>query len=443
MRGRKILLLSIGLNVMLAAGWYFAVKSETAKALASKSAPATGSVSNRIHFVPLYHRQFFSWSEIESDDYQKYITNLRDIGCPEQTIRDIIVADVNQLYARKSATGDPTEEQRDALEAEQRGLLAGLLGPDWKTADLQPYQPPVPLPLDGPVLGLLPDKTKDAVQGIAARAQAKLEAYERSQHQAQQKLDPAELVKIEQTERAELANILTPQQLEEFLLRYSATAAAWRDQLSQLNFFNADADEFRNLFHATDGIDQQIRLLGDKSDPAVQQQLLALLQQRETSIKNALPPQRYAEYVKLQDPAYQAALEQAQAVDGSAQTVDALYKINQEAAVQQAIVEANSNLTDIQRKIELKQIELALLQAQAQATGQTATEPPPPSPIATVATRPHTIQAGESLWSMARNYATKISDIQIVNPGVDFSKLKPGDTIKLPIIEPPPPMPSQ
>jgi len=38
-------------------------------------------------------RQFFSWQQLESPDYQTYVANLRDIGCPEQTIRDIIIAD--------------------------------------------------------------------------------------------------------------------------------------------------------------------------------------------------------------------------------------------------------------------------------------------------------------------------------------------------------------
>src|SRR5690349_16842132 len=41
----------------------------------------------------------FLWSEIESPDYRRYIANLRSISCPEQTIRDIIVADVHNLYA--------------------------------------------------------------------------------------------------------------------------------------------------------------------------------------------------------------------------------------------------------------------------------------------------------------------------------------------------------
>src|SRR5262245_10847191 len=35
----------------------------------------------------------FHWRTIESEDYRKYIANLRAIGCPEETIRDIIVAE--------------------------------------------------------------------------------------------------------------------------------------------------------------------------------------------------------------------------------------------------------------------------------------------------------------------------------------------------------------
>jgi hypothetical protein len=39
---------------------------------------------------------------LESTDYRTYVRNLRAIGCPEQTIRDIITADVDaNLYADK------------------------------------------------------------------------------------------------------------------------------------------------------------------------------------------------------------------------------------------------------------------------------------------------------------------------------------------------------
>src|SRR5262249_41739676 len=40
-----------------------------------------------------------SWQQLESEDYRTYIERLRSIGCPEQTIRDIIIADVDKLMA--------------------------------------------------------------------------------------------------------------------------------------------------------------------------------------------------------------------------------------------------------------------------------------------------------------------------------------------------------
>ena len=40
----------------------------------------------------------FDWRQVESSDYRTYIQNLRAIGCPEKTIQDIVVADVNALF---------------------------------------------------------------------------------------------------------------------------------------------------------------------------------------------------------------------------------------------------------------------------------------------------------------------------------------------------------
>lgn len=45
----------------------------------------------------------FQWIQIESSDYRQYAANLRAIGCPEQTLREIILADIQDLYAAKRA----------------------------------------------------------------------------------------------------------------------------------------------------------------------------------------------------------------------------------------------------------------------------------------------------------------------------------------------------
>jgi hypothetical protein len=41
----------------------------------------------------------FHWVQIEAADYQVYLANLRGIGCPESTVRDILIADVNDLFS--------------------------------------------------------------------------------------------------------------------------------------------------------------------------------------------------------------------------------------------------------------------------------------------------------------------------------------------------------
>src|SRR5213593_3374758 len=44
-----------------------------------------------------------NWAAIESTNYLVYINNLRAFGCPEETVRDIILTDVAKSYARRRA----------------------------------------------------------------------------------------------------------------------------------------------------------------------------------------------------------------------------------------------------------------------------------------------------------------------------------------------------
>jgi hypothetical protein len=63
----------------------------------------------------------FRWSQIESEDYPAYITNLRTIGCPEKTIRDIILADLEKLYQSRLEASRQTNNAQFWNTAEQRG----------------------------------------------------------------------------------------------------------------------------------------------------------------------------------------------------------------------------------------------------------------------------------------------------------------------------------
>ncbi|HZR16495.1 MAG TPA: hypothetical protein VFE51_04145 [Verrucomicrobiae bacterium] len=58
----------------------------------------TGRRSNPESTTPSAAKDF-SWAQLESSDYLTFIDNLRRIGCPEQTIREIVSADLDDLYA--------------------------------------------------------------------------------------------------------------------------------------------------------------------------------------------------------------------------------------------------------------------------------------------------------------------------------------------------------
>src|SRR5687767_9496416 len=91
------------------------------------------------------------WRMVESENYKQYIANLRAIGCPEETIRDIIIADVNKLFESRSKEMFPATnrfeywkggnfftslldegkmKKQETLNAEKRALLKELLGVD-------------------------------------------------------------------------------------------------------------------------------------------------------------------------------------------------------------------------------------------------------------------------------------------------------------------------
>lgn len=46
----------------------------------------------------------FCWSQLDSTDYHVYVKNLRNIGCPEPTIRAIVAADVHAAYQSRGET---------------------------------------------------------------------------------------------------------------------------------------------------------------------------------------------------------------------------------------------------------------------------------------------------------------------------------------------------
>jgi hypothetical protein len=43
----------------------------------------------------------FSWSDLQTDDLKEFVRRLRAVNCPEPTVQDLVLAEVNRRYAKK------------------------------------------------------------------------------------------------------------------------------------------------------------------------------------------------------------------------------------------------------------------------------------------------------------------------------------------------------
>jgi hypothetical protein len=147
-------------------------------------APTPGSAA-------MTNQPAFHWREVESADYRAYIANLRRIGCPEQTLRDIILADVNKLYApryaalagrapelawwgkfdKKHALRPELATQLRALNEEKKGVLQRLLGP-LTGAELASLETGAASVREQNTLAFLPEAKQSTVHDLVSRYQA-------------------------------------------------------------------------------------------------------------------------------------------------------------------------------------------------------------------------------------------------------------------------------
>ncbi len=187
----------------------------------------------------------FHWSQIEAPEYPTYIANLRQFDCPERTIQNIIIADVSKTYEARAADLENTEGERfwvsgstllqrqrerlarqRALEEERLRLLQQLLAID-------PFADPR---VTGRGRELVDGHSMERLLFYSHLAPAKRAAAERLMMRSQTQGEflqgaarragfghDEETARRQREERdAELAKLLTPEELTELRNRVAA-----------------------------------------------------------------------------------------------------------------------------------------------------------------------------------------------------------------------------
>lgn len=264
----------------------------------------------------------FKWAQLESEDYRTYIQRLRAIGCPEQTIRDIVIADLDKLlsprlqsiYGRRKELKywHPEEEElannqnhqdwtrkEKAIDREKREVIKELLGFDlirerMKQKGQEDYYERR--------LSFLPDEKRDQLRQILDKFDEQEQRLREKEWDTGETLSAADLAAIKQMQaqkQEEITKTLSPTEREQFDLWLSPTANSVRHSIYGMD---ASEEEFQAIYKVRKAFDAQWAD-ADSSlmDNATRQQMEQARKDMEKQIQQALGDKRFAEYKRGED----------------------------------------------------------------------------------------------------------------------------------------------
>jgi hypothetical protein len=377
MKLRLILIFSVCVNLALAGAYFMnrrAVPSaapKSADASAAFKAAAKSERERRVQLIAAGGTNDFHWASVESDDYREYIVNLRAIGVPEETIRDIIIADVNKLYAGRLAALYPLpkdfkwwqtddrgsreerrerERKRRELNEEKRTLIKELLGVDLETEMAKWEGRPDD---DAWQTGFLSPEKQQAVEALRDKYREMERALFNEMRENRGGGETrAKMMALRAQREAEMAQILGPQDYQEYQLRNSPTAREMRDNLAS---FSPTADEFKKIFELRENLNSQFGF-GRGGDEAAQEQRRIAQQQLEEQLRATLGEQRYQEYQLAQDDRYREIYDFTSRMNLPKETAQSVYDIQKTVEQQRQQVMNNQNMSAEERAATLAQI---------------------------------------------------------------------------------------
>jgi len=324
----------------------------------------------------------FNWRQVESADYRTYIANLRAIGCPEETIRDIVIADVSKLFAaRKTVLHDRSvwrywqsdlqgarlsrekQAQIAGLDNERRALLITLLGPkaDEELARMESSE-------DWQRLGFLPEAKRSEVLKVQSQFKAERQAIYKEAEEFGSVPDWKRLRELHAQREAGLAGLLSGEELFEYRLRSDEVAEHLRQDLIG---FEPTENEFRELFRLQKAHEENFNIL-DPLDEAAQAKSGDDRDRTEEQIKAFLGDDRYAQYRRGKDPHFRDLYLLTQQFDLPPDTAAMLYDRHRQMQNEIGQIQTDPGLTAAERDQALRNYQTQISSLIKQSLGDSA-----------------------------------------------------------------------
>ena len=381
-----VLFLSIAANVVLfaslASGYVSIRKSGAANAAVAQQQPKDGGALSP-------EAAKGARALLTTDDMTALRDQLRALGLPEATVREIVQARiVSRDAARLREIGNaaletarqrpywqgnanqfsrlfiyPPDQQKELqnIHRNQRVELRQLFGADPASSEFAALNNPA-LP---PEKALQLQDLQSDYSGLRNQAMNEMAGFKMPGDEAKLKLI------ADEQKRDELA-LLTPEEREANDLRSSATA---RNLQRTLAGFDATEDEYKAIFALQRGLEEKyptdllsnVNYFGGANSLEYYRARSEEQKNIDAQIKDMLGDARYAEYVRGQRQDYQALQGAAQRFNLSAETVAQTYQVRDDAANQAKQISDDKSLS-----VEQKNAAYAALAEQASAQIKTA-----------------------------------------------------------------------
>jgi len=380
---QRLLMVSIVANLVCLVGLFWLFADRQQPSAPSQVPPAASTVPSQTlaQAAPVERivREFesFHWSQIEAEDYQTYVENLRRIGCPEETIRDLVKQDLEKLYDQRKAdilskaparkeywkTGNPsalsqpssaTRSQLAQMDREKNEVLGDLFGAQGVAA----INRPSPLARarsqakSGYAMDFIPEETKVELNTLEQEFGSQL--LKKMAQGASDAQDMAEIRQLREERDSRIATMLTPDQKMEYDLRKSPTAANMR---LQMDGFEPSEDEFRDIFAARQSFDDEYGVVpGASISPADAEIRQFAEQEMNEQIHSSLGDDRFQDYLRQTDYDYKS-INKITERQGLGENISAqVYQMKGGAEELASEIRMNTGLTLEERQMQLGQI---------------------------------------------------------------------------------------
>ncbi len=393
MRLSKLNVLLLVVNLGLLVTLVYSLKTRPAPPTTEAPATATAEplIIERTNLAVITVTNELRWQQLESEDYRTYITRLRSIGCPEQTIRDIVIADLDKLLApryqaiygrRKQLNYWHSEEeelannfdhrqwlrQEKEIDREKREAIQELIGVDLvrERLKLKGYEDYYERRLS-----FLPEDRRGPVRRVLEKYDEQEQALRgKEREETLSAEEQAQLKQLRAQRQAELAGELSPAERQQLDLWTSPSANEVRRAMYGMD---ATEQEFTSVYGLRKSFDERWEAGNlDLDDNATSEQWARAKIELDAQIRAQLGDQRYAEYKRGEDFDFHQLNAAVSRYNLPRERAAEVYELKRMARDARETILTQSNLTPEQKEAAISSVARETERAAKSALGEKA-----------------------------------------------------------------------